>query len=101
MASNSKAARRIPPELWPNVRRELDQIDAVTRLEDLKVPPGNRLHGLRGDLKSIVNGRRAVSADTALLLQALTSWDAQIFAGSRGQSHRQHYQWETLYARVT
>jgi hypothetical protein len=25
----------------------------------------------------------------------------QTFAGSRGQLHRQHYQWETLYARVT
>ena len=40
---NSKAARRIPRELWPNVRRKLDQIDAVTSLEDLKVPPGNGL----------------------------------------------------------
>ena len=43
---NSKAARRIARELWPNVRRKLDQIDAVTRLDDLKVPPGNRLHAL-------------------------------------------------------
>jgi hypothetical protein len=25
----------------------------------------------------------------------------QTFAGSRGQSHQQHYQWETLYAGVT
>ena len=25
----------------------------------------------------------------------------QAFAGSRGQSHQQHYRWETLYARVT
>lgn len=25
----------------------------------------------------------------------------QAFAGSRGHSHQQHYQWETLYARVT
>lgn len=25
----------------------------------------------------------------------------QTFAGSRGQSHQQHYQWERLYARVT
>lgn len=25
----------------------------------------------------------------------------QTFAGSRGQSHQQHYRWETLYARVT
>ena len=47
---NSKAARRIPQELWPAVRRKLDQIDAVLRLDDLKIPPGNRLHALVGDL---------------------------------------------------
>jgi proteic killer suppression protein len=50
---NSKAARRIPRELWPIVRRKLDQIDAVTKLEDLKVPPGNRLHALGGDLRGL------------------------------------------------
>ena len=33
------------------MRRKLDQIDAVTRLEDLKVPPGNRLHPLAGHLR--------------------------------------------------
>ena len=49
--ANTKAARLIPRELWPVVRRKLDQIDAVTRLEDLKVPPGNRLHALTGDLR--------------------------------------------------
>jgi toxin HigB-1 len=48
---NSKAARRIPKALWPVVRRRLDQIDAVKKLEDLKVPPGNRLHALGRDLK--------------------------------------------------
>jgi proteic killer suppression protein len=52
-ASNSKAARRIPRDLWLIVRRKLDQIDAVTRLEDLKVPPGNRLHALGGDLRGL------------------------------------------------
>ena len=30
-------------------------------------------------LNAIVNGRRAVSADTALLLEALTRWDAEIW----------------------
>ena len=30
-------------------------------------------------LNAIVRGRRAVSADTALLLEALTRWDAQIW----------------------
>ena len=48
---NSKAARHIPRELWPIVRRKLDQIDAVTRLDDLKVPPGNRLHALAGEFR--------------------------------------------------
>jgi len=48
---NSKAARRIPSQLWPIVRRKLDQIDAVTRVDDLKAPPGNRLHALAGALR--------------------------------------------------
>jgi proteic killer suppression protein len=48
---NSKAARQVPSDLWPIVRRKLDQLDAVTRLDDLRVPPGNRLHALTGDLK--------------------------------------------------
>jgi proteic killer suppression protein len=48
---NSRTARRIPRELWPIVRRKLDQIDAVVRLDDLNVPPGNRLHALAGDLR--------------------------------------------------
>ena len=44
---NTKAARRIPRELWPIVHRKLDQIDAVTKLEDLKVPTG------KGDLRGL------------------------------------------------
>ena len=47
---NSKAARRIPRVLWPIVRRKLDQIDTVTKVDDLRVPPGNRLHALADDL---------------------------------------------------
>ena len=47
---NSKAARRVPRALWPVIRRKLDQVDAVTELEDLRIPPGNRLHSLSDDL---------------------------------------------------
>ena len=46
---NSKAARRVPKTLWPMIRRKLDQIDSVTKLDDLRVPPGNRLHALKDD----------------------------------------------------
>ena len=47
---NSKAARRLPRPLWPVIRRKLDQLDVVTQLDDLRVPPGDRLHALTGDL---------------------------------------------------
>ena len=47
---NSRPARRIPRDLWPVVVRKLDQIDTVTRLDSLKVPPGNRLHALAADM---------------------------------------------------
>jgi proteic killer suppression protein len=33
--------------------RKLDQINAATRLEDLRSPPGNRLEALRGDLRGL------------------------------------------------
>ncbi len=32
-------------------RRKLEMIDAAQNLEDLRVPPGNRLEALRGDRK--------------------------------------------------
>jgi proteic killer suppression protein len=48
---NSKAARRIPRELWPAVRRKLTMLDSAQRLEDLAAVPGNRLEALAGDRK--------------------------------------------------
>ncbi len=47
--THSKAAQRIPKTLRPVVQRKLDQIDSVTKLADLRVPPGNRLHPLGAD----------------------------------------------------
>ena len=46
---DTKLARRTcPPSLWSVARRKLDQLNAAARLEDLRVPPGNRLEALRG-----------------------------------------------------
>jgi antitoxin HigA-1 len=47
---------------------EVSQVEAAKRMR----VPFQRLN-------AIVKGRRAVSADTALLLEALTGWDAQIW----------------------
>lgn len=45
---NTKAARAIPRQLWPVIRRKLDYLQAATRLEQLRYPPGNRLEALKG-----------------------------------------------------
>lgn len=48
--NNSKAARKLcPSALWNVAARKLEQLDSAGALEDLKVPPGNRLEALSGD----------------------------------------------------
>jgi len=48
-----KAARRIPPSIVAVAVRKLDLLNAARTLEDLRVPPGNRLEALRGDLRGL------------------------------------------------
>ena len=38
-------------ELWRVAWRKLEQLDSVERIEELRVPPGNRLEALAGDRK--------------------------------------------------
>ena len=46
---NSKAARNTCPQtLWRVAFRKLDQLDSVEILDDLRMPPGNRLELLKG-----------------------------------------------------
>lgn len=47
---STRAARRVCPQnLWSIAHRKLDQINRVRVLQDLAVPPGNRLERLKGD----------------------------------------------------
>ena len=41
--------RRFPADLLRPMLRKLAVVDAAERLDDLQVPPGNRLEKLRGD----------------------------------------------------
>ena len=46
---NSKTARRTCPTNLKRIAiRKLEQLDSVESLEDLRIPPGNRLEALRG-----------------------------------------------------
>ena len=70
---DSKAARKLCPlNLWATARRKLDQLNTVKSLDELTIPPGNRLEALKGDRKgqhSIrINqrlGARSLAAETA------------------------------------
>ena len=47
---HTKAARKTCPEtLWRIATRKLDQVDSVIALDELRVPPGNRLEALTGN----------------------------------------------------
>ena len=42
-------AKRFPPDVAARAARKLEYVDLAVRIDDLKVPPGNRLHALEGD----------------------------------------------------
>jgi proteic killer suppression protein len=48
--ADTVVARRIcPRSLWQIARRKLDQLNRMSELRELGVPPGNRLERLRGN----------------------------------------------------
>ncbi len=52
-------ARRVSPDVASRAVRELECVDTAARVDDLKVPPGNRLHALGGERQ----GQFAISVD--------------------------------------
>lgn len=46
---DGRCPKGFPSNLVRTSRRKLEAINAAVRLDDLKVPPGNRLHALSGD----------------------------------------------------
>ena len=51
--------KRVPADVARRGLRRLEAIDAATVLADLRVPPGNRLHALKGDR----TGQHAISVN--------------------------------------
>lgn len=46
-----KVSRKLPGDIQRIARRKLRMLNAATIIDDLRVPPGNRLEALKGDLK--------------------------------------------------
>lgn len=45
------ALRLLPNRIWKIAFRKLDQLDSVLTLDELRIPPGNRLEPLSGKRK--------------------------------------------------
>ena len=46
---NRQFSDKLPQNIQHVARKKLITLDAVTKLNDLRVPPGNRLEALKGD----------------------------------------------------
>ncbi len=44
-----KARKSCPEKLWKLARRKLELLDSVVNLQELLIPPGNRLEALKGN----------------------------------------------------
>lgn len=50
---NSKKARKLPVDLHGKARRLLDQLNAAPSLDFMKIPPGNKIEPLQGDMSGL------------------------------------------------
>ena len=47
---NTRSARAVcPQKLWPIAARKFDQLDSVEMIDELRIPPANRLETLLGN----------------------------------------------------
>lgn len=47
--TGKEARKTLPADLWRIAARKLDQLDSVTTIDELKIPPGNHLEKLKDD----------------------------------------------------
>jgi proteic killer suppression protein len=55
-------SRRFPADVVKRPARKLEYVDLATKIDDLRTPPGNRLHALEGDRK----GQHSISINDQL-----------------------------------
>jgi proteic killer suppression protein len=46
---NGERSRRLPSDIQQTARRKLSYLNLAERLDDLRMPPGNRLEALKGN----------------------------------------------------
>ena len=54
---DTRGSRRFPPGIINTARRKLDMLAAAYQLNDLRIPPGNRLEALKGGYEGFFSVR--------------------------------------------
>ena len=76
--TSSRQVRRYPPEILDGALRKLDLLNAATQLDDLRVPPGNRLELLQGDLSGFHSIRINAQWRIVFRWQSPNAYDVKI-----------------------
>jgi proteic killer suppression protein len=72
------AVRGLPHQIQRRARAKLMAVDAASRLDDLRVPPGNRLEALSGDRRGQHSIRINEQWRICFLWREGESWDVEI-----------------------
>ena len=72
------AVKGLPPQIQKRARAKLMAVDAAVQLDDLRVPPGNRLEALRGDRKNQYSIRINDQWRVCFAWRDDDVWDAEI-----------------------
>ena len=70
--------RRIPPDVRRVARRKLMQLEQTARVEELRIPPGNRLEVLTGDRAGYWSIRINDQWRLCFRFEDGNAWDAEI-----------------------
>jgi proteic killer suppression protein len=74
----SGTSRRLPRDILKRAMMRLIQLDAATRLEDLRLPASNRLEALRGDRAGRYSIRINDQWRVCFRFQNGDAWDVEI-----------------------
>ena len=78
------AVQGLPRQLQRRARAKLQVLDAATRVDDLHVPPGNRLEALRGDRGGQHSIRVNARWRVCFVWRTGEAWDVEIVDYHRG-----------------
>ena len=72
------SVKGLPPQIQKRARAKLMAVDAAAQLDDLRIPPGNRLKALQGDHKGQHSIRINDQWRICFIWRDDDAWDAEI-----------------------